>query len=81
MWSSKITLVLALTSVAFVRAHFEKVYVQDGKTTELRCPMTLQYCGWYLNEDDARKTLPGYVEISNFFALIIHQTVFQKRDD
>ena len=49
MWSSKITLVLALTSVASVRALTKEVYVQAGKTTELRCPMDMdkENCRWY----------------------------------
>ena len=50
MWSSKITLVLALTSVASVRALTKEVYVQAGKTTELRCPMEYDTCEWY-NKD------------------------------
>ena len=52
MWSSKITLVLALTSVASVRALTKEVYVQAGKTTELRCPMDKENCLWYSNKKD-----------------------------
>ena len=39
MWSSKITLILALTSVASVRSVTETVWAQDGEITELRCPL------------------------------------------
>ena len=51
MWSSKITLFLALTSVASVRA-LNEVYVQAGKTTELRCPMDVdnKNCLWYSSQ-------------------------------
>ena len=56
MWSSKITLVLALTSVASVRALTKEVYVQAGKTTELRCPMDMnkEKCQWYSSQEEQK---------------------------
>lgn len=47
MWSSKITLILALTTVASVRSVTETVWAQDGEITELRCPLEFDNaCLW-----------------------------------
>ena len=46
MWSSKITLILALTTVASVRSVTETVWAQDGEITELRCPLEFDACLW-----------------------------------
>jgi len=46
MWSSKIALILALTSVASVRSETKTVWAQDGEMTELRCPLDFDACFW-----------------------------------
>ena len=46
MWSSKIALILALTSVASVMSETKTVWAQDGEMTELRCPLDFDACFW-----------------------------------